>query len=261
MRFLRITLAATYATCALLVLPNAHAADAQPASSAVAAMASLIVEPGFSGDDPARVRDALAKIPRDGTPRTISSRVKDLIATAIPKSFRNPALTQANLEREFAFVVPATQGIRYRSKAQIMTVDVSTSDPDYPSAIILRKTVTGPRGRKLVIAAEAKAKGFVQTIDLIELDPAGKRGKATVHGRFVLTPAAYAAGQGDLSIVFVCQFVAPYLTDVRQHSDPTDDEPTDITTRTSTLHAKIDDIWLINKDKGIVLAKGLRLAD
>jgi hypothetical protein len=59
--------------------------------------------------------------------------------------------------------------------------------------------------------------------------------------------------------VLLCRLVPPYLSETRDHSDPTDDEPTDISTRTSILHAKVDDIWLINQEKGVVLAKGLRL--
>jgi hypothetical protein len=261
MRFFRFTRAILYATFALLSFSNATAASPTDGAQQSASSTSPLITPNFSGDDPSTVRDALAKIPPDSTPHSLTNRVKDLVEEAIPKTFRNPVLTKADLGREFAFVVPVSQGIRYRSKAHVMTVDVGVSDSDYPDTIILKKTVKGPRGRNLVVAAEAKAKGFIQNIDLIELDAVGKRNKTTVHGRFALSPEAFAEGEGDFSIVFVCRLVEPYLTDVRDHSDPTNDEPTDITTRTSTLHAKVDDIWLINKDKGIVLAKGLRLTD
>jgi hypothetical protein len=260
MGFLRTTLALGLASCAFFcAVPSRAAEPAMPASAAAAA-ADLVVTPGFAGDSPEKVRDALARIPRNNSPRTISSRIKDLVATVIPKTFKNPALTEANLGREFAFVVPVLQGVRYRTKAQVMTVDTGVSDSDHPEAILLDKTVKGPRGRNLVVAAEARAKGYIQTVDLIELDAAGKHAKTTVQGRFPLSHQAFEAGKGDLSIVFLCQFVPPYLTDERDHADPTDDEPTDITTRTSTLHARVDDIWLINRDKGIVLAKGLHLA-
>jgi hypothetical protein len=261
MRFLRFTRAILYATCALLSLSNATAASPTGGEEQSASSTSPVVTPNFSGDDASAVRDALAKIPPDGTSNSLTNRVKNFVEATIPKAFHNPVLTKANLGREFAFVVPVSQGIRYRSKAHVMTVDVGVSDSDHPDSIVLKKTIKGPRGRNLVVAAEAKAKGFIQTIDLIELDAVGKHNKTTVHGRFALSPEAFAEGEGDFSIVFMCRLVEPYLTDVREHSDPTNDEPTDITTRTSTLHAKVDDIWLINKDKGIVLAKGLRLTD
>jgi len=260
MGFLRTALTLG-ALCAFWCAAVSHAAEPAIPASAAAAAADLVVTPGFTGDDPAKVRDALARIPRSDNPRTISSRIKDLVATAIPKTFKNPALTEAKLGREFAFVVPVLEGVRYRTRAQVMTVDTGVANGEHPEAIILAESVKGPRGRNLVVAAEARAKGYIQTVDLIELDAVGKHNKTTVQGRFALSHEAYEAGKGDLSIVFMCQFVPPYLTDVKDHTDPTDDEPTDITTRTSTLHARVDDIWLINKDKGIVLAKGLHLGD
>jgi hypothetical protein len=243
-------------------------AHAQKASSAVTALTgtntpaapvSVVVTPNFTGDDPAAVRDALAHKFTDSKMRSLTHRVEDLVGAILPKTLHDSALTDAKLGRDLAFVVPAPHGIRYRSKVHVMTVDVGLSDGDHPDAIVLKKTITGPRGRNLVVAAEAKSKGYIQNIDVIELDTVGKHNKTTVHGRFALSQAAFSEGDGDLAIVLICRVVPPYLTETMDHSDPSNEEPTDITTRTSTLHANVGDIWLINREKGIVLAKGLHL--
>ncbi|HMC44985.1 MAG TPA: hypothetical protein VKJ77_06645 [Caballeronia sp.] len=253
------------AACALLCV--CVTAQAQTASSAVTTPArikdvapvGIVVTPGFTGDDPAAVRDALARKFTDSKTLSFTHRVEDLIGDALPKTLHDAALMDAKLSRDLAFVVPAPYGIRYRSKVHVMMVDVDLSDSDHPNTIVLKKTITGPRGRKLVVAAEAKQKGYIQNIDIIELDPVNKHNKTTVHGRFVLSPDAFSQEDGDLALVLICRVVPPYLTQTKDHTDPSNEEPTDITTRTATLHANVGDIWLINREKGIVLAKGLHL--
>jgi hypothetical protein len=272
MSFSRITRAGMHAACLLIVAFAATHAQAAtgggPAKGAVAASSTeaaqaatdIVVTPDFGGDDPAIIRDVLVREhPEEDSSHSLSSRIKEFVGTALPRNLRDHALNDGDLGRELAFVLPAPYGIHYRSKTHVMTVDVGVSDGDYPDEIVLKKTVTGLRGRHLVVAAEARAKGYIQKIDLVELDAAGKHDETTVHGRFVLSEDAYAQSNGKLAIVLLCRLVPPYLTETRDHSDPTDDEPTDITTRTSTLHAKVDDIWLINQEKGLVLTKGLRL--
>jgi hypothetical protein len=269
MRLQEIKRASVSAACALAcaLLCVCVTAQAQSASGAVAASGrtedvapvSIVVTPGFTGDDPVAVRDALARKFTDSKARTFAHRVEDLIGDALPKTRHDSALMDAKLSRDLAFVVPAPFGIRYRSKVRVMTVDVGLSDNDHPNAIILKKTVTGPRGRKMVVEAEAKSKGYIQNVDIIELDPVNKHNKTTVHGRFVLSPEAFAEQDGDLALVLICRVVPPYLTQTKDHTDPSNEEPTDITTRTATLHANVGDIWLINREKGIVLAKGLHL--
>jgi hypothetical protein len=251
--------------CALLCV--CVTAQAQTASSAVTTPArtkdvapvGIVVTPGFTGDDPAAVRDALARKFTDSKTLSFTHRVEDLIGDALPKTLHDAALMDAKLSRDLAFVVPAPYGIRYRSKVRVMTVDVDLSDSDHPDTIVLKRTVTGPRGRKLVVAAEAKSKGYLQNIDIIELDAVNKHNRTTVHGRFVLSPDAFSQEDGDLALVLICRVVPPYLTQTKDHSDPSNEEPTDITTRTATLHANVGDIWLINREKGVVLAKGLHL--
>lgn len=58
--------------------------------------------------------------------------------------------------------------------------------------------------------------------------------------------------------MLICSLAPPYLTDLRDHSDPSNDESTDITTRTSTLYTNIHAIWLVSPQRGIVLSKKLR---
>jgi hypothetical protein len=269
MSFSRITRAGAHAACFLIgafaVLSAQAASTAAPSNGASQAAATansdVVVTPGFTGDDPAIIREVLARkhFDREGNPHSVTNRIKDFVGAALPRSLRERALNDGDLGRELAFVLPAPYGIHYRSKTHVMTVDVGVSDADYPDELILKKTVTGKRGRNLVVAAEAKAQGYIQKIDLVELDATGKHGETTVHGRFVLPEETYTQSNGKLAIVLLCRVVPPYLSETSEHSDPTDDEPTDITTRTSTLHAKVDDIWLINQEKGIVLTKGLRL--
>jgi len=254
-------------SAAWVLLSVCATARAQTASSAAAASAQtedvtpvgIVVAPGFTGDDPAAVRDALARKFTDSKALSFTHRVEDLVGDALPKTLHDSALMDAKLSRDLAFVVPAPYGIRYRSKVRVMTVDVDLSDSDHPDTIVLERTVTGPRGRKLVVAAEAKSKGYIQNIDIIELDAVNKHNRTTVHGRFVLSPDAFSQEDGDLALVLICRVVPPYLTQTKDHTDPSNEEPTDITTRTATLHANVGDIWLINREKGVVLAKGLHL--
>ena len=265
MRLQNIKQASVSAAYALLCM--CVTAQAQTASSAVTTPAQtkdlapvgIVVTPGFTGDDPVAVRDALARKFTDSKTLSFTHRVEDLIGDALPKTLHDSALMDAKLSRDLAFVVPAPYGIRYRSKVRVMTVDVDLSDSDHPDTVVLKRTITGPRGRKLVVAAEAKSKGYIQNIDIIELDPVNKHNKTTVHGRFVLSPDAFSQEDVDLALVLICRVVPPYLTMTKDHTDPSNEEPTDITTRTATLHANVGDIWLINREKGIVLAKGLHL--
>ncbi len=82
-------------------------------------------------------------------------------------------------------------------------MDIDLSDDDDPQAILLRKAVKGPSGRGLVVAPEAKAKGYIQHVDLIELKPA-EGSKTKVRGRVTLSPAAFAEANGDFAIVLIC---------------------------------------------------------
>ena len=131
----KIQQASVSAACALLCL--CATAQAQPAGSANAASGptedvtpvSIVVTPGFTGDDPAAVRDALARKFTNSKTRTFTHRVEDLIGDALPKTLHDAALMDAKLGRDLAFVVPAPDGIRYRSKVHVMTVDVDLSEP------------------------------------------------------------------------------------------------------------------------------------
>jgi hypothetical protein len=148
--------------------------------------------------------------------------------------------------------------VRYLSKQKVLTVNVSLAAPENPDAILLKQTVKGQSGRKLVVAPEAKEKGFVQTVDIIQLRPDGGI-KTNVRGRMMLPGFDRERGNGDFAIVLVCTLAPPYLTDDIEHSTPTDEEPTDITRRTSTLNGSVDAAWLVDLKDGTIITKRLRL--
>ncbi|TDN62752.1 hypothetical protein [Paraburkholderia sp. BL10I2N1] len=234
--------------------PVAEASGAETSASIDVLSAQPLV-----GDDPVAVRDALAKESRKANSPSLSDRVEKLFNVPTHRKPRDPDLAKAGLDRDLAFVVPAPYGILYRSTTHLLTVNVDLSGDETPGVILLRKTITGPRGRGLVVAAEAKAKGYIQNIDLIGLDSREGR-KTTVRGRATLPPSAFSKANGAFAVVLICSLVPPYLNDRSEHSDPTNEEPTDITTRTSTLHANIHAIWLVSPQKGTVLSKNLHLS-
>ncbi len=264
---LKSVLVRANAACALVCMSLlAHAGtsgDAATASHAagaeISASAGVLSTRPFVGDDPVAIRDALAEQSIHASSPSLSDRVRNLIHIPSRKAPGEPDLTKAGLDRELAFVVPAPYGILYRSKTHLLSVNADLSGDDHSGVILLRKTITGPRGRGLVVAPEAKAKGYIQHIDLIELK-SGEGNKARVHGVVTLSQAAFAEAKGDFAIVLICGLAPPYLSDRRDHSDPSNDEPTDITTRTSTLYSDIHAIWLVSPQRGIVLSKKLRLS-
>ena len=213
------------------------------------------------GDDPVAIRDALKKLHISPAPPSLSDRVRGLVADATDRYGPNPDLAAVGLDRDVTFVVPVRYGLRYRSLRHLLTLDVDLFDTEHDdrTGILLRKVTTGPRGRGLVIAPEAKAKGYIQQIDIIELE-SGNGKKTTVRGRMRISPAVYAQAHGDFALVFSGRLVRPYLTEQIEHADPSIDEPTDITTRISRLHMDIHGISLVSPSRGVVLSKKLRLS-
>ncbi|MGF6880311.1 hypothetical protein [Paraburkholderia sp. MM5477-R1] len=264
---LKTVLVRSNAACALICMSLlAHAgtsADSATVTHAtepeISASADVLSTRPFVGDDPVAIRDALADQSFSANSPSLSDRIRNLIHVPVLKAPSDLDLPKASLDRDLAFVVPAPYGIRYQSKTHLLTVDVDLSEDDNPGVILLKKTITGPRGRGLVVAPEAKAKGYIQHIDLIELK-SGERSKTRVHGRVTLSQSAFYEANGDFAIVLRCSMAPPYLTDRREHSDPSNDEPTDITTRTSTLYTNIHAIWLVSPQRGIVLSKKLHLS-
>ncbi|RQR42479.1 hypothetical protein [Burkholderia sp. Bp9142] len=213
------------------------------------------------GDDPVAIRDALAKQHIKSASPSLGDRVRGLIPGGADKHGQNADLAAIDLDREVTFVVPVSYGLRYQSQRHLLkvNVDLVNGDGEGRTGILLRKAITGPRGRGLVIAAEAKAKGYIQQIDIIELDP-GKGRKTTVRGRARLSPAAYAQTHGEFAFVLSGRLVRPYLTEHVEHAEPSNDEPTDITTRTSRLYLDIESISLVSPASGAVLLKKLSLS-
>jgi hypothetical protein len=232
--------------------------------------------PDFAGDDPEHVRDALSGHVRPGSSSvapSIANRVRSFIehplrpfhgarqaSSAHAASAANAASgvpAQAQTSRTFLFVVPAPYGVRVEARRKLLSVNVSLASPEDSGAILLRQTVKGQSGRKLAIAPEAKAKGFVQTFDTIQFRT-GDSTRTTVKGR-MLAPDLGDASSTDFAIVLVCTLEPPYMTERNEHSDPTDDEPTDITRKTSTLQGVVDAVWLIDRKDGAIISKRLRL--
>ncbi|HVE06516.1 MAG TPA: hypothetical protein VNE00_04615 [Paraburkholderia sp.] len=222
------------------------------------ARAEQKASPAFQSDDPVAVRAMLSGKPEDAAPRTLSSRIHELLARFPHGVSAAPSASEAQAlrARNYIFVVDAPIGILYQAKTRLLKVDVPLADDDRPGYIVLNKTVKGMSGRRLVIAPDAKAKGFVQNIDRIDLDV---NGRTTAQGRLRLSQSAFDAANGDFAIALLCRLTPPYLTDEHEHREPTDDEPTDITTRTSTLHVDVQEVWLIDRSDHTVLSTRLRL--
>jgi hypothetical protein len=204
------------------------------------------------------VRDALTEHSIHSNAPSLRDRIRALIPSR--KTPHDLDLSKASLDRELVFVVPVPYGVLYRSKTHVLTIDADLASEDAPGAILLKKTVTGPDGRGLTVAAEAKAKGYIQQIDLIGLK-SDATSKTRIHGHLTLPPSTFAKVDGDFAIALMCSLSPPYLSDQHEHSDPTDDEPTDITTRTSILYTEVQAVWLISPQTGMVLSKNLHLSN
>jgi hypothetical protein len=214
----------------------------------------------FRSDNPVAIRDTLAKQSLHAASPTLRERISRLIALGRRPAPHDGNLATVGLERELVFVVPVPYGVLYQSNKHELTIDADLSGDDRPGAILLAKTIQGPSGRGLVIAPEASEKGYIQHIDLIELKANGHN-KTTIHGHFPVSQDAFARTHGEFEVALRCTLVPPYLKDQHEHSDPTDEEPTDITTRTSTLYATINAIWLISPRSDTVLTRKLRLSN
>nr|WP_284506115.1 hypothetical protein [Caballeronia sp. INDeC2] len=254
--------------CAFAAAPHGgHAASAVKAASGASAHGIVWADalgPNFTGDDPEHVRDALAGHPAPGQPASITNRVRAFLSRPFRKSQQGASAavsasqTREQTDRTFTFVIPVSYGVRYLSKKKVLSVNVSLAAPENPDAILLKQTVKGQSGRKLVVAPEAKEKGFVQTFDIIQLKPQSGI-KTAVSGRIVLPSFDHERGSGDFAIVLICSLAPPYLTDDVEHSAPTDEEPTDITRRTSTLNGRVDAAWLVDRKEGTIVTKRLHL--
>jgi hypothetical protein len=244
------------------VAAAAQTASAEAASGARAArwptLAQVLAARPVVGDDPVAVRDALAVLDLPNTAQTLGERLRTLIPD------RNSAVQRelhgAGLDRELLFVVPVLYGVRYQASSHRLSVDADLSSDDTPNAVLLDKTIVGPSGRDLVVAAEAKAKGYIQHVDIVALRR-GDSHKTEVRGDLTVSPGVFAQTDGHFAIALLCRLAPPYLVDRRDHTDPTDENPTDITTRTSTLFADVRAAWLISPPSGTVLAKNLRLSN
>lgn len=260
----RSNFACIVALTALLATAAAHAeTEAPDGTTRIASAVDHDTSPArpIVGDDPVAIRDALKKLHISPLSPSLRDRVRGAVSGAAGRHEPNPDLAAVDLDRDVTFVVPVRYGVRYRSHRHLLTLDVDLFDAerDDRTSILLSKVTTGPRGRGLVIAPEAKAKGYIQHVDIIELD-SGQGKKTTVRSRMRLSPAEYARTKGDFALVFSGRLVRPYLTEQTEHADPSIDEPTDITTRTSTLHMDLHGISLVSPSSGVVVSKKLGLS-
>ena len=257
-------LCSALALCASTAAYAAGSATANASPKAVqmndadAASATAIPD-HITADDPVKVRDALVGQMPGAATHSMSDRIRDLAREPFDRIFRGHAATTENGQRTFLFMIPAPHGILYRSNTHMLSVNVPLASDEHPDAIQLYLNIVGPSGRGLVIAPDAKAKGYIQKIDLIELKTEGKP-KTVARGRLKLSQESFEKADDNFAVVLVCTLEPPYLTEAHEHSDPTDEEPTDITRRTSTLHASVQGVWLVNQKDGTVLANGLHLA-
>lgn len=260
---LRVRMTRSFIAVGLLIaavsVPVYPAEDVKVRDTTLASSPSMSDAPRLTGDDAVKVRNALVGKVGDDQSSTIEQRTEGRVIEALPPTLRSRVLRDGALGREVTFVLPVSRGIRYQSKTHVATVRVDLADSDRPGAIILKNTVTGRRGWHLVVAAEARSKGYIEHIDMIVLDPVGSRHKTTVRGTFSSGDANSI--DGNLAIMLTCRLVPPYLTESTSHTDPSDDEPTDITTRISILHGEIDSLQLVNLDRGVVLTQRLHLAN
>ena len=171
----------------------------------------------------------------------------------------------AKLSRDLAFVVPAPYESAIGPEIRVMTVDVDLSDSPTTliRSIVLKKTITGPRGRKLVVAAEAKSKGAYTEH---RYHRAGSRQQAqqdaTAHWRFVLSADAFSQEDGDLALVLICRVVPPYLTETKDHTDPEQRGAHRYRHAHGNMaHANVGDIWLINPREGHRAGQGTALGE
>lgn len=209
-------------------------------------------------DDPVAIRDTLARHELHVSRATLQDRVRHLLS--LPAISRpDDRIVAAASNRDLVFVVPVQHGIRYQAKKRLLTINLDLSDETLPGLIILQKSITGPNGRGLVVAPEAKSKGYIQHIDVVGIE-SGQGKKTVVRGHAVLSQAAFNTAREHLAVVLTGRLRSPYLNDRSDHSEPTIDDPTDITTRTSRLYVDIQEIRLMNEQQGTPLIKNLHLS-
>ena len=136
---------------AIMLAPVATRAAAdnvnETASVAPAVSANALPTRPIVGDDPVAIREALEKLHVKGASPSLSERVRGLIPAWPTSMARTPAAV--NLDREVTFLVPVSYGLRYQSQKHLLKVNVDLVDPDGEgrTGILLRKVITGPRGR------------------------------------------------------------------------------------------------------------------
>jgi hypothetical protein len=237
-----------------------HSQPSQPSQASASDAQQNGATQSLAAVNPVAIRDTLAKRQIQTDSHTLNERIDKILTLTGHAVPHDPTLASIGLNRELVFTVPVPYGVLYQAKKHEVTVDADLSGDDVPGSILLKKSVKGPNGQGLVVAPEAKKKGFIQHIDLIELK-VNEQSKTLIHTHFMVPQAVFDKTRGDFAVQLRCMLVPPYLKDVHEHSDPTDENPTDVTTRTSTLFAAVHEIWLINAQSGMVLTRKLHLSN
>jgi hypothetical protein len=210
--------------------------------------------PAFAGAD---VRELARRLKASGllVGAPSGSVVRDLLARR-----RERALLLAAGVPQTAFVLPLDRGVLYdRDRRRLsLDADVSSGGED---RIVLTKHVEGKSGYKLTVAGEAESRGFVQTIDIADLDVAHHRGKRTLALSMTMDRDTFRRVENSLAVALVGLPTSPYLREMDTREEPSDDDPTLRLIHRTTVYFRLESAWLFDQRTGEVLSKGVKLAN
>ena len=185
------------------------------------------------GDDPVAIREALEKLHVKGASRPERARPR-LIPGVADKHGKDTGLAAVSLDREVTFLVPVSYGLRYQSQKHLLKVNVDLVDPDGEgrTGILLRRSLPGREGENRDrTRGEGKRLYPADRHHRSIPEKAGSPPCAAAWGCHPLRTRKRRAGSRSL----FPGLVRPYLTEHVEHAEPNNDEPTDITTRTSRV--------------------------
>jgi hypothetical protein len=159
-----------------------------------------------------------------------------------------------------AFVLPIGQGVLYDRDRQRLTVDADVSAGG-EDRIVLSKHVQGKSGYKLTVAGEAESRGFIQTIDITDIDIPRHRGKRTLTLSMIMDPGIFHRVENSLAIALIGSPVRPFVRETDTQVDPSDEDPTLKRIHRTTVYFRLEGAWLFDRRTGEVLSKRVRLTD
>lgn len=235
-----------------------HAASDSPAAKAQTIPAVDLQQsslgPSFAGADAhelaRRLKAAglLAATPSGSVVRELLDERREramLLAAGVPQT---------------AFVLPLDQGVLYdrdRGRLSVHT-DLSAGGE---SRIVLSKHVEGRNGYKLTVAGEAESRGFVQTIDIADLDVARHRGQRSLALSMKMDGNTFHRVENSLAVALIGSPRRPYLREIDAREEPSDEDPTLKHIHRTTVYFRLEGIWLFDQHTGEVLSKRVRLTN